>query len=87
MDIDDHRIELPRDLALLVRREVAEGAYATDVDMIRDAFNLLQERRAKLDTIRSKIAAAASDPEDITADAMRAHFEARFALLEAGKTP
>ena len=87
MDIDEHRIALPRDLALLVRREVEEGAYATDADMIRDALKLLQERRERLVTIRSKLAAAAEDPEDVSADDMRAHFEARFALLEAADAP
>lgn len=87
MDIDELRIDLPKDLALLVRREVQDGTYASDIDMIRQALHLLQERRRSLDTVRGKIVEAAEDSVDITATDMRAHFERRFADLEPGGTP
>ena len=46
-------IRLPPEMALLVRNEVALGAYASDSDVIEAALQLLQERAERLRDIKT----------------------------------
>jgi antitoxin ParD1/3/4 len=42
-------IELPQDLAELVRARIASGAYADESAVIRESLELLEDRERKLD--------------------------------------
>ena len=42
-------ITLPHDMAQLVKKKVAGGAYATESEVIRDGLRALQERDAALE--------------------------------------
>jgi antitoxin ParD1/3/4 len=45
----------PPDLDQLVREQMADGSYASEDDLLRDALSALAERRADLAAIRAGI--------------------------------
>ena len=59
-------ITLPVRLAKLVRAKVAEGAYASNSEVIREALRVWQDREdtrnLRLDEVRRELAEAMSDP-------------------------
>lgn len=84
MQTEKLSIRLPLDMARMVRRQVEEGGYASDSEVIRDALHLWQERGdargaeargERLDAIRASLDEAAADPVRIGADEVRAHFD------------
>jgi len=86
MDTEKLSIALPADMALKIRRRVESGAYNSNSEVIREALRLLEaredEREQRLAAIRAKINEAAEDPERISADDMRRHFEKLAAKAE-----
>ena len=50
------KIDLPPDLAELVRAEMSRGAYTSEVALLRDALRAFVERREDLDAVRTGIA-------------------------------
>ncbi|PWW01995.1 antitoxin ParD1/3/4 [Hoeflea marina] len=88
MNTEKLSISLPLDMARMVRRQVEDGGYASNSEVIRDALRLWQqreqERGERLDTIRASLDAAAADPVRHSAEAVSAHFDRL--LDEAEKT-
>ena len=86
MDAEEFSISLPADVARMVRRQVETCAYASDSEVIHDALRLWQdrheERGRRLDIVRAKINEASNDAREITDEALRQHFERRFAEAE-----
>jgi antitoxin ParD1/3/4 len=83
MDAEKLSINLPGDVAKMIRSQVESGASASHSELIGDALRLWQERVGRLETIRAKLDEAADDPEEISAEDMREYFERRSAM--AGK--
>ncbi len=76
-------ITLPAEMAQLVRAKVAEGQYASNSEVIREALRGWQEREqlraARIGVIRSKIAEADADPRpSLTEAELDRHFEERL---------
>jgi antitoxin ParD1/3/4 len=84
-------ISLPVDMARMVRRQVEEGGYASNSEVIRDALRVWQEREhdreRRLDVIRAKIDEARADPVRYTADELRQHFERLFQEADKKTAP
>ena len=85
-------ITLPADMARLVRDKVAEGRYASNSEVIREALRAWIEREAgraqDLATLRRKIdeADAETDPP-LSDDEVAAHFDDRLRRSRAaGRT-
>ncbi len=82
-------ISLPLDMARMVRRQVEEGGYASNSEVIRDALRIWQqreqERAQRLETIRASLNEAAADPKRYSAEEIAGHFDQLAA--EAEKTP
>lgn len=79
MDAEKLSISLPADMAKMVRSHVTSGEYASNSELIRDALRMWQqrdrERADRLESIRARINQAAENPERISAQDMRRHFE------------
>ncbi len=62
-------ITLPAALARLIRAKVAEGAYASNSEVIRDALRLWQEREdaraGRLARVRRELDEAIDDPRPL----------------------
>ena len=76
---EELRIRLPTELAQMVREQVAAGAYASNSQVVEDALRMWRdragERETRLKDIRAKIDRAAENPERVSADQVRAHFD------------
>lgn len=48
--------ELPEDLRDFVAEQVQSGRYATEADVLRDAFAALRHRQERMDSLRSALA-------------------------------
>lgn len=75
MQTEKLSISLPLDMARMVRKQVEEGGYASNSEVIRDALRLWQERARRLETIRASLDEAASDPERYTSADVSAYFD------------
>lgn len=88
MQTEKLSISLPTDMARMVRRQVEEGGYASNSEVIRDALRMWQqreqERGQRLDAIRASLDTAATDPVRHSADKISTHFDRL--LSEAEKT-
>ena len=80
-------ISLPLDMARMVRRQVEEGGYASNSEVIRDALRVWQqreqEREHRLASIRTRLNDAALDPARYSAADVSGHFDRL--LVEAEK--
>ena len=77
-------INLPRDLADLVRQRVETGEYASDSEVVETALRLWaahdQDRRQKLEHLREKVRRSLDDPRpSISADEVFDELDARYA--------
>ena len=79
MQTEKLSISLPLDMARMVRRQVEEGGYASNSEVIRDALRMWQqreqERTHRLDSIRTALDAAAADPIRYTGADVSNHFD------------
>lgn len=48
-------IELPEDLAAFAQRQVDTGQYGSVVEVVREAFGLLQDRSGKVAQLRKEL--------------------------------
>ena len=76
-------ITLPTDMARLIRSKVAEGGYASNSEVIREAMRAWQEqeqlRAQRLATIRGRIAEADAETAPPLSDAeVEQHFAERL---------
>ena len=89
MQTEKLSISLPTDMARMVRRQVEDGGYASNSEVIRDALRMWQqreqERGQRIDAIRTSLDAAAADPVRHSAAEVSAHFDGLLAKAE--KTP
>ncbi len=81
-------ITLPRDMAQMIRDQVADGRYASNSEVIREAMRIWQETNAarieRLAHVRAAIAEAEADPRpNLSERELDAHFEARLARSRA----
>ncbi len=78
-------IDLPDDIARLVREQVSSGGFASESELIISALRAWdarrQEREERLASIRASIARAAADPGRLSDDEITRHFDER--LVEA----
>ena len=86
MNAEKLSITLPADMAQSIRAAVATGAYASNSEVIREAMRLWQDRRVErehhLGAIRAKVQEAIDDPERVSDDELRLHFDRRLAEAE-----
>jgi len=86
MQTEKLSISLPLDMARMVRRQVEQGGYASNSEVIRDALRMWQqreqERSQRLETIRTGLDAAAADPKRYTGDEVSDHFDRLLAEAE-----
>lgn len=80
-------ITLPADMAKLIRGQVAEGRYASNSEVIREAVRAWEEQNAlkesRLAQMRAAIAESLNDPSPDLSDAdVDAHFGAKRADAE-----
>lgn len=79
MQTEKLSISLPSDLARMVRRQVENGSYASNSEVIRDALRLwlgrAEEREQRLHAIRGSLNEAAADPKRYTAAEVSDHFD------------
>ena len=47
--------ELPEDLRAFVAEQIRSGRYATEADVLRDAFAALRHRQERIDSLRSAL--------------------------------
>lgn len=89
MQTEKLSISLPLDMARMVRRQVEEGAYASNSEVIRDALRMWhqreQERVQRLDAVRASLNEAAADPVRFRAEEVSAHFDNLLAEAENPK--
>lgn len=82
-------IDLPDDVARLVREQVRSGVYATESELITSALRAWQarrqERESRLASIRAAITEAAADPARLSDDEITRHFDERLAEAEERK--
>lgn len=76
-------ITLPTDMARMIRAKVADGRYASNSEVIREAMRAWQEQEQihalRLAGIRAKIDEAESDPRPSLTDAeVERHFAERL---------
>lgn len=55
MSDDNRTLELPEDLAAFAQSQVDTGHYGSLVEVVRDAFGLLQSRSEKVDELRAAL--------------------------------
>ncbi len=86
MEVEKLSITLPGELARLVRDKVAEGNYASNSEVIREALRLFKDREAikqqKMEWLRAELQKSIDDPRP-SADASDtfAKLEARFGKI------
>lgn len=89
MQTEKLSISLPTDMALMVRRQVKEGGYASNSEVIREALRLWQQRaqsrEERLAAVRDSLERAASDPQRHDAASITAHFDRLTEEAEAGR--
>ena len=56
-------ITLPPELETLVSDRVADGTYASETDVLREALRLLEDRERRLQELREKVAVGVADSE------------------------
>lgn len=76
-------IILPAEMAHMIRAKVAEGSYASDSEVVREAMRAWQEqerlRTDRLAAVRARIAEADADPRpSLTEEEVDRHFEERL---------
>ena len=76
-------ITLPADMARMIRAKVADGGYAANSEVIREAMRAWQEqeqlRAQRLTAVRAKIAEADAETAPPLSDAeVERHFEERL---------
>lgn len=88
MQTEKLSISLPLDMARMIRRQVENGDYASNSEVIRDALRIWQqreeERAERLKMIRAKINEAAENPERLTPEQVRQRLD-RLHRRTAGK--
>ena len=84
MQTEKLSISLPLEMARMIRRQVEEGTYASNSEVIREALRLWLERgqAQRLVAIRASLEAAAEDPTRLSDDEVRAHFDRLLAKAE-----
>jgi antitoxin ParD1/3/4 len=86
MQTEKLSISLPLDMARMVRRQVEQGGYASNSEVIREALRMWQqreqERSQRLETIRTALNAAATDPKRYTGAEVSNHFDRLLAEAE-----
>lgn len=91
MQTEKLSISLPVDMARMVRRQVEEGGYASNSEVIRDALRIWQqrnqERAQRLDAVRVSLNDAAADPARYTGAEISAHFDGLLAEAEKSVKP
>lgn len=79
MQTEKLSISLPADMALMVRRQVREGGYASNSEVIREALRLWQQRaqsrEERLAAVRASLDSAATDPQRHDAASVAVHFD------------
>lgn len=75
----DTTLKLPEDLAAFVQTQIAGGTYSSEVEVVRDALGMLQERTSKVTALRAELDVGIAqldagegesvEPGEITADA------------------
>ena len=76
-------ITLPTDMARMIREKVAQGAYASNSEVIREGLRMLQDaealREQKLAWMREKIQESLDDPRPpVPADEVFDRLEAKY---------
>lgn len=76
-------ITLPADMARMIREKVAQGAYASNSEVIREGLRMLQDaealREQKLAWMREKIQESLDDPRPpVPADEVFDRLEAKY---------
>ncbi|SUS06661.1 conserved hypothetical protein [uncultured Defluviicoccus sp.] len=76
-------ITLPTDMARMIREKVAQGAYASNSEVIREGLRMLQEAEAlraqKLAWMREKIEESRNDPRPaVPAEEVFDRLEAKY---------
>lgn len=76
-------ITLPTDMARMIREKVAQGAYASNSEVIREGLRMLQDaealREQKLTWMREKIQESLDDPRPpVPADEVFDRLEAKY---------
>jgi putative addiction module CopG family antidote len=86
MSTEKLSVDLPDDIARLVREQVRAGVYASESELITSALRAWHARRreheSRLAAIRASIAEAAADRERLSGDDVRRHFDERLAEAE-----
>lgn len=89
MQTEKLSISLPSDMARMIRRQVEEGGYASNSEVIRDALRLWQQRAEekaeRLDALRAGLDKAADHPMRYDAASVTAHFDKLAANAQSGK--
>ncbi|MDO9417316.1 type II toxin-antitoxin system ParD family antitoxin [Pararhizobium sp.] len=88
MQTEKLSISLPMDMARMVRRQVEEGGYASNSEVIRDALRLWQQRQQdrdnRLEAIRASLNEAAADPVRYSAEDISEYFSSSPQRGEGG---
>ena len=91
MQTEKLSISLPVDMARMVRKQVAEGGYASNSEVIRDALRMWQQRERdraqRLEALRATLDEAAADPMRYTGAEVSAHFDSLLAEAEKTSVP
>ena len=89
MQTEKLSISLPADMALMVRRQVKEGGYASNSEVIREALRLWQQRaqsrEERLAAVRDSLERAASDRQRHDAASVAARFDRLAEDLASGR--
>lgn len=79
MQTEKLSISLPVDMARMIRRQVENGAYASNSEVIRDALRIWQQREQervqRLDSVRASLDIAAASPVRHSGADVSSHFD------------
>lgn len=91
MQTEKLSISLPLDMARMVRRQVEEGGYASNSEVIRDALRMWQQRELervqRLEAVRASLNDAAADPVRYSGAEISSHFDSLLAEAEKPTKP
>lgn len=91
MQTEKLSISLPTDMARMVRRQVEQGGYASNSEVIRDALRVWlqhqEEIERRLGSLRAKLSEAAADPVRYSEEDIREHFDRLVADAETKHRP
>ena len=76
-------IDLPGDVAQMVRRAVDGGEFVSSSDVITDALRLWQGRQLRAESLRAGLNAAAADATRYSDEDVSAHLDRLLDLAEA----